>query len=303
MTTATEPERAAIAVPLSPTRADTVARTRVSLRKPLGRVLLYVVLVAFAAYFLLPIYILVLTALKPFSEVDVSTMWRLPTHVTLEGFTAAWAAVGGSFINSVIIVVPATLLATLLGAINGYVFAKWRFPGSELAFRLVLFGMFLPYQGLLIPMVLTLRDLGLFGTIPGLIVVHAILGIPITALMFRAFFAAVPDELTEAAKLDGCGFFGIFRYLMLPLAPPTIAVVLLWQFTAVWNDFILAVVILSNPQFAPVTVAVQNLAGSTSVEWNVQMAAALLAALPTIVVYVLLGKLFMRGLLTGALKG
>jgi len=303
MMATTQSDHAAGTMLRSHARAGAVAPTRIRPRHVFKRLLLYLVLLAFAAYFLMPIYVLVLTALKPFSDVNTATMWQLPTPPTLDAFAAAWNAVGGSFLNSVAIVVPATLLATLLGAVNGYVFAKWRFPGSELVFRLVLFGMFLPYQGLLIPLVLTLRQLGLFGTIPGLIVTHAILGIPITALLFRSFFAAVPDELLEAAKLDGCGFFRIFRYLMLPLAPPTIAVVLLWQFTAVWNDFILAVVILNNPQSAPITVAVQNLAGSTSVEWNVQMAAALIAALPTIVVYLLLGKLFMRGLLTGALKG
>lgn len=272
-------------------------------RHVLSRVLLYIILVAFASYFLMPIYVLVLTALKPYSEVDIVTMWQLPKVPTLDAFAAAWRQIGGNFINSLTIVVPATLMATMIGAVNGYVFSKWRFPSSELLFRLVLFGMFVPYQGLLIPLVLTLREIGLYGHISGLIVVHVVLSIPIAALMFRAFFNAVPDELVEAAKLDGCGFFRLFRHLMLPLAPPTIAVVLLWQFTAVWNDFILAVVLLNDPQFAPVTVAVQNLSGSISVEWNVQMAAALIAALPTIVVYLLLGKLFMRGMLTGALKG
>jgi len=303
MTATTQLDHSTLTVRLPRAQDDVTARKRRRAASVVRRILLYAVLIAFAAYFLLPIYVLLLTAMKPFSEVDVATMWRLPTTLTFGAFTEAWDKIGGSFINSVVIVVPAALLSTLLGAVNGYVFAKWRFPGSELVFRLVLFGMFLPYQGLLIPLVLTLRQLGLFGTVPGLIATHAILGIPMTALMFRSFFSAVPEELLEAAKLDGCGLFRIFGHLMLPLAPPTIAVVLLWQFTAVWNDFILAVVILSNPQLAPVTVAVQNLAGSTSVEWNVQMAAALIAALPTIIVYILLGKLFMRGLLTGALKG
>lgn len=274
-----------------------------SVRSVMARAAIYVVLIVFAAYFLMPIYVLAITALKPYSGVSADTMWQLPKVPTLDAFLQAWHRISGNFTNSVLIVVPAAVFSTLLGSVNGYVFAKWRFRGSEVLFRLVLFGMFLPYQGLLIPLVLALRYLGLYGSIPGLVVVHTILGIPITALMFRAYFGGVPDELLDAAKIDGCGFFRIFRWLMLPVAPPAIAVVMLWQFTTIWNDYILAVVVLNNPTVAPVTVAVQNLSGSYSVEWNVQMAAALIAALPTIVVYLLLGKLFMRGLLAGALKG
>jgi glucose/mannose transport system permease protein len=282
---------------------QSTGRVSPGIRHRVGRGAIYAILVAFAAYFLMPIYVLVITALKPYAGVDVATMWQLPAVPSFDAFLRAWETIGANFTNSMLIVIPAALFSTMIGAVNGYVFAKWRFPGSEVIFRLVLFGMFLPYQGLIIPLVLTLRTLGLYGSIPGLIVVHAILGIPITALMFRTFFAGIPDELLDAAKIDGCGFFRIFRWLMLPVAPPVIAVVLLWQFTTIWNDYILAVVVLNSPTVAPVTVAVQNLAGSYSVEWNVQMAGALIAALPTIVVYLLLGKLFMRGLLAGAVKG
>lgn len=269
----------------------------------LGRSALYLILLALAAYFLMPIYVLLVTGFKSYAAVNVAQMWQLPSAFNPGSFLQAWKAIGPNFLNSVLIVVPAAVLSTLIGSINGYVFAKWRFWGSEIIFLLVLFGMFVPYQGLLIPLVLTLQFLGLYGSIPGLIVTHCILGIPITAMMFRAFFSGVPNELLDAAKIDGCGFFRIFRWLMMPVAPPAIAVVLLWQFTTIWNDFLLAVVVLSNPTVAPVTVAVENLAGSYSVQWNVQMAGALLAALPTMIVYLFLGKLFMRGLLAGALKG
>ena len=160
-----------------------------------------------------------------------------------------------------------------------------------------------PYQGILIPLVLTLRELGLYGTVPGLILVHCIFGIPITALLFRGYYAGIPNELLDAAKIDGCGFFGIYRYILLPISMPAFAVVLLWQFTSIWNDYLIGLVVLSNPSVAPVNVAVQNIAGRWSVEWNVQMAAALIAAAPTIIVYLALGKLFMRGLLAGSLKG
>lgn len=187
--------------------------------------------------------------------------------------------------------------------LNGYIFSKWRFKGSETIFVLFLFGMFLPYQAVLIPLVFVLQQVGLYGSIGGLIVVHTILGIPITALMFRNSYSAIPYELIEAGQIDGAGFFRIYWSLILPVSGPAFAVVLLWQFTSIWNDFLIGVVVLNNPARAPVTVAVQNLASSEYVEWNVQMAGALLAALPTVVVYLLLGKLFIRGLLSGAIKG
>jgi glucose/mannose transport system permease protein len=163
--------------------------------------------------------------------------------------------------------------------------------------------MFLPYQGILIPLVRTLQVVGLYGDVVGLIMVHCIFGIPITALLFRGYFAGVPNELLDAGKIDGCGFFGIYRWVLLPISMPAFAVVLLWQFTTIWNDYLIGLVVLSSPRLAPINVAVQNIAGSWSVEWNVQMSAALIAALPTVIVYLALGKLFMRGLLAGSLKG
>jgi len=203
----------------------------------------------------------------------------------------------------VMITVPAALISSMIGSINGYIFAKWRFRGSDTLFILFLVGMFLPYQGILIPLVQTLMAVGLYATMPGLILVHCIFGIPITALLFRGYYAGIPNELMDAGKIDGCGFFGLYRYILLPISMPAFAVVLLWQFTSIWNDYLIGLIVLSNPVLAPVNIAVKNIAGSWSVEWNVQMSAALIAALPTVIVYLLLGKLFMRGLLAGALKG
>ena len=202
-----------------------------------------------------------------------------------------------------IITLPAAIISAFIGSLNGYIFAKWRFPYSDVIFSLFLVGMFLPYQGVLIPLVKTLQLFGLYGTVPGLIMVHCIFGIPITALLFRGYYAGIPNELLDAGKIDGCGFFGLYRYILLPISLPVFAVVLLWQFTSIWNDFLIGLVVLSNPNKAPVNVAIQNIAGSWSVEWNVQMSAALLAATPTILVYLLLGRWFMRGLLAGSLKG
>jgi len=264
---------------------------------------IYLVLIAFALYFLMPIYVLVTTSLKPYVDVSVDRMWELPRGIYFDSFAVAWSKVSPNFINSVWITVPSAIISSFIGSINGYIFSKWRFKGSNTIFLLFLVGMFLPYQGVLIPLVLTLRAFGLYGKLAGLIFIHCVFGIPITALMFRSYYTGVPDELVDAAKIDGCGFFSIYRYILLPIAAPAFAVVLLWQFTSIWNDFIIGLIVLSNPLLSPVTVAVQNLAGSFTTEWNVQMAGALIAALPTIIVYLALGKLFMRGLLAGSVKG
>jgi glucose/mannose transport system permease protein len=289
-----------------------------SLRKlTLSRVFVYVFLIVAAIYFLVPIYILVVTALKGFDEVNINYMWWPPQTPKLESFERAWLGgtvgtgkptgtghtIGKGFENSLLITLPASLISSLMGSINGYIFAKWKFRGSNLIFLLFLFGMFLPYQGVLIPMVQMLTYFGLYGKVAGLIFVHCVFGIPICALMFRSYYSGIPNELLDAAKIDGCGFFNTYLRIMLPLAAPAFAVVLLWQFTSIWNDFIIGLIILNNPATAPVMVSVQNLAGSLFTEWNVQMAGALIAALPTIIVYLLLGKLFMRGLLAGSVKG
>jgi len=264
---------------------------------------IYLVLLAFAAFYAMPIYVLVITGLKPFADINMTRMWELPKGLYFESFTQAWTLVAPNFKNSVMITVPAALISSMIGSINGYIFAKWRFKGADTLFILFLVGMFLPYQGILIPLVLTLQFFHLYGTLPGLILTHCIFGIPITALLFRGYYAGIPNELLDAGKIDGCGFFGLYRWILLPISMPAFAVVLLWQFTTIWNDYLIGLVVLSNPVMAPVNVAVKNVAGSYSVDWNVQMAAALIAAAPTIIVYLSLGKLFMRGLLAGSLKG
>ena len=204
--------------------------------------------------------------------------------------------------NSLYLVIPATVLSALLGALNGYVLSKWRFKGSEIIFTFILFGMFIPYQSILIPLIQSLRNMGLYNTIPGLVLVHVVYGIPITTLMFRNFYASIPDSMIESAKMDGAGFVKIFWHIMLPLSISGFVVVAIWQFTNVWNEFLFAITITTSDQ-QPVMVALQNLSGSQIVQWNVQMAGALLAALPTLLVYILLGKYFVRGLLAGSVKG
>jgi glucose/mannose transport system permease protein len=274
-----------------------------SLQRLWNRSAIYLVLISFCLFYLMPFYVMFITGLKPYEDVNVTRMWELPRGLYLGSFLEAWRQVAPNFYNTMIITVPAALISSFLGSINGYIFAKWRFPGSDTIFILFLVGMFLPYQGILIPLVRTLQTVGLYGKPVGLIMVHCIFGIAITAMLFRGYYANIPGELVDAGKIDGCGFFGIYRYILLPISMPAFGVVLLWQFTSIWNDYLIGLVVLSNPRLAPITVAVQNITGSFSTEWNVQMSAALIAALPTVVVYLLLGKLFMRGLLAGSLKG
>jgi glucose/mannose transport system permease protein len=276
-----------------------------------ARVLIYLVLVTFALFYLMPIYVLLITGLKAFTEVSLDRMWQLPQSFSLDSFRDAWfgneqTAIRGlanNFFNSVALTVPASVLSALLGSLNGYVLAKWKFRGADLLFPAILFGMFIPYQAILIPLVQTMQAIGLYGTIPGLIFVHVVYGIPITTLIFRNYYAGVPGELVEAARIDGAGILGVYRHILFPLSMPGFVVVLIWQFTSIWNEFLFAIVLTSNPQVQPIMVALNNLAGSYSVQWNVQMAGALMAALPTLLVYILLGRYFLRGLMAGSLKG
>ncbi len=268
-----------------------------------SRILVYGTLILAAIWFLLPVYLMLITGLKTYDQVNIATMWAFPNPISLDGFTQAWEKVAPNFKNSILITVPAALISAFWGSINGYVFAKWKFPGSNIIFMLFLVGMFLPYQGVLIPLVFTLQKMGLYGKLTGVIFTHCVFGIPIAALMFRGYYAAIPNELIDASKIDGCGFWSIYRWILLPISFPAFAVVLIWQFTTIWNDYLIGLIVVSRPDMAPVNVAVKNLAGTYTTQWQVQMSGALIAALPTILVYLLLGRFFMRGLLAGSLKG
>lgn len=272
-------------------------------RRIVLRTITYVTLIAFAIVYLLPIYLMVITGFKPFNQVDLKTMWSLPTSgLQIANFIAGYKQLAPNFMNSLTMVIPEAILSSLLGSINGYLFSKWRFRGSDLIFSLVLFGMFIPYQSILIPLVKFMFAIKLYGDIPGLVLVHIIYGIPITTLIFRNYYAGIGTEILEAGRIDGASLFGLYRWIMFPLSAPSFAVVIIWQFTQAWNEFLFAV-ILTNQSHWPVTVALNNLAGSQLVQWNVLMAATLLAALPTLLVYVFLGRYFLRGLMAGALKG
>jgi glucose/mannose transport system permease protein len=272
-------------------------------RVPWSRIAIYSVLVVFALFYLMPIYVLLVTAFKSFQEVGLEEMWDLPTGLHFDSFQDAYEALDSNLANSFRMVIPATIFSCLLGSINGYILTKWRFRGSDALFFALLFGMFIPYQSVLIPLVETLQRMHLYGSLWGLVVTHVIYGIPITTLIFRNYYANIPTELIEAAKIDGASIVGIYTRVVFPLSLPGFVVVAIWQFTSIWNDFLFAATVTSNPNLQPVTVALNNLAGSYIVEWNVQMAGALLAALPTLIIYIVLGRFFMRGLMAGALKG
>jgi glucose/mannose transport system permease protein len=273
---------------------------------------IYALLILFALIFLVPVYVLVSSSLKTFAEVqDLSKLWGPPSGLDLESFKSAWSGIpekglrglSQNLLNSVYLTVPATILASMLGSLNGYVLSKWKFRGANVVFPLMLFGMFIPYQSVLIPMTQTLAAIGLGGTLWGLILVHVVYGIPITTLIFRNYYAEVPTDLVEAARIDGAGILGVYWRVMFPLSLPGFVVVIIWQFTNIWNEFLFAVSILQKPELQPITVALRNLSGSQIKEWNMVMAGTIIAALPTLLIYIILGRFFIRGLLAGSVKG
>ncbi len=275
------------------------AALHVGHRKPwLG----YGLLALATAFFLLPIYLVLVTALKEPASITLDNTWELPVPLSVEGFTQAFVAFLPKLRNSFVLTFFATALSALAGSLNGYVLAKYPFPCSRLLFAFMLFGMFIPYQSVLIPIFQFVRGIGLYGTIWGLVVVHVVYGLPITTLIFRNYYVDVPDALLEAAKLEGAGFWQVYRRVVLPLSAPGFVVVIIWQFTQIWNEFLFAVA-LSKPDSQPITVALAQLAGGEAVKWNLPMSGALLAALPTLIVYILLGRYFIRGLLAGSVKG
>lgn len=269
-----------------------------------SRLAIHATLLFAAALYLVPLGVMLLTSFKTPEDVRAGNLLSLPDAFTLIGWVKAWDVVGGYFWNSVKIAVPAVLISTAVGALNGYVLSMWRFRGSQLFFGLLLFGCFLPFQTVLLPASFTLGKLGLANTTTGLVLVHVVYGIAFTTLFFRNFYVSVPQALVRAARLDGAGFFTIFGRILLPMSVPIIMVCLIWQFTQIWNDFLFGVVFASGDA-QPITVALNNLVNTStgSKEYNVDMAAAMIAGLPTLLVYIVAGKYFLRGLTAGAVKG
>lgn len=293
---------------LSPAQSTSRNWGRVALRW-----LLFSVLILFALFYLMPLFVMVTTSLKSLEEIRTGSLVAFPREVTFDAWRTAWSGACTGiqceglrpyFWNSVILAIPAVLISSMLGALNGYVIAQWKFKGANLIFSLMLFGCFIPFQVVLLPMARMLGLMGLAGSIPGLIFVHVIYGIGFTTLFFRNYYVTISPELVKAAKVDGAGFFRIFWSIFLPLSLPIIVVTVIWQFTQIWNDFLFGVS-FSQAGTQPVTVALNNIVNSTTgvKEYNVDMAAAIIAALPTLLVYVVAGKYFIRGLTAGSVKG
>ena len=281
--------------------------------KHLSRFMLYALLLLAAGFFLAPLYVMLVTSLKDAAQIRSGNLLSLPTSLNFEAWELAWstACTGVDcrglqpyFWNSVLMAVPAVLISTAWGAINGYVLSLWKFRGSELLFGFMLFGVFMPFQVVLLPMSQVLGFLGLSSSLAGLVLVHCLAGLAGTTLFFRNYYTAIPKELINAARIDGAGFWRILWRIVLPMSTPILMVTLIWQFTNIWNDFLFGVA-FSSADSKPITVGLNNMANTSSSvkSYNVDMAAAVIAGLPTMLVYVLAGQYFVRGLTAGAVKG
>ena len=283
------------------------------LNKIILRIFLYLILSVFVIYYLLPLFVMITTSLKSLEEIRTGSLIALPRNITFEAWGTAWSTACTGirceglkpfFWNSIFIAIPAVIISTLIGAINGYVIAQWRFKGANIIFALMLFGCFIPFQVILLPMARVLGLINLAGSISGLIFVHVIYGIGFTTLFFRNYYVSIPVELVKAAKIDGATFLRIFWSIFLPLSLPITVVTVIWQFTQIWNDFLFGVS-FSEAGTQPITVALNNIVNSTTgvKEYNVDMAAAIIAAMPTLLVYIFAGKYFIKGLTAGSVKG
>jgi glucose/mannose transport system permease protein len=281
--------------------------------KHLPRVLIYGVLLIAAFFFLAPLYVMLATSFKDADQIRSGNLLSLPTSLNFESWALAWSSACTGvdcrglkpyFVNSVIMAVPAVLISTAWGAINGYVLSMWKFKGSEVLFGFMLFGVFMPFQVVLLPMSQVLGFFGLSSSLGGLILVHCIAGLAGTTLFFRNYYTAIPKELVNAARIDGAGFWRIFYRIVVPMSTPILMVTLIWQFTNIWNDFLFGVA-FSGADSKPITVGLNNMANTSSSvkSYNVDMAAAVIAGLPTMLVYVLAGQYFVKGLTAGAVKG
>lgn len=287
------------------------ARPRRTLSR--GNIMLYGVLIVVALYYLLPLYVMVVTSLKGMPEIRLGNIFAPPMEITFEPWVKAWSeactglncdGLSRGFWNSVRITVPSVVLSIAIASVNGYALANWRFKGSEIFFAILIFGAFIPYQVMLYPIVIMLREIGLYGSLGGLVIVHTIFGMPILTLLFRNYFASVPEELFKAARVDGAGFWGIYFKIMLPMSLPIFVVAIILQVTGIWNDFLFGVV-YTKPDTYPMTVQLNNIVNSVQgvKEYNVNMAATIITGLVPLAIYFVSGKLFVRGIAAGAVKG
>jgi len=269
-----------------------------------GRVVRYVLLLASLIFVLIPVYVLFVTSFKNGAEASPATTWYLPDSWDTTNWVNAWNELKGGLVRSLMLVIPSSFISAMLGSANGFVLSKWRFPGANVVFTLILFGMFIPYQAVMIPLMRMVTRVGLGFGIPTLILMHVVYGIPICTLIFRNYYESLPDELIEAAEVDGAGMLRTYFSVVLPISIPSFVVVIIWQFTSAWNDFLFALFFGGGAQSGPVTLALNNLAhGSIMADYGASMSGALIASVPTLLVYIFLGKYFVGGLMAGSVKG
>lgn len=278
-----------------------------------GNIFLYGTLIVVSMYYLLPLYVMIVTSLKGMPEIRMGNVFGPPMEITFEPWVKAWSeactgincdGLSRGFGNSVRILIPSVLLSIMIASVNGYALSNWKFKGSESFFTILIIGAFIPYQTMLYPIVIMLREIGLMGSIGGLVLVHTVFGMPILTLLFRNYFASIPEELFKAARVDGAGFWQIYFQIMVPMALPIFVVAIILQVTGIWNDFLFGV-IYTKPATYPMTVQLNNIVNSVQgvKEYNVNMAATLLTGLVPLVIYFASGKLFVRGIAAGAVKG
>ena len=276
-------------------------------------IIVYGLLLLVSLYYLLPLYVMIVTSLKGMPEIRLGNIFSPPVEITFEPWVKAWATactglncdgLSRGFWNSVRILVPSVILSIAIASVNGYALVNWKFKGSEVFFTILIFGAFIPYQVMLYPLVIILRELGLYGSLSGLVIVHSIFGMPILTLLFRNYFVSLPEELFKAARIDGAGFWQIYFRIMLPMSLPIFVVAVILQVTGIWNDFLFGVV-YTKPDYYPMTVQLNNIVNSVQgvKEYNVNMAATLLTGAVPLIVYFLSGRLFVRGIAAGAVKG
>jgi len=276
-------------------------------------IVVYGTLLLFSVYYLMPLYVMIVTSLKGMPEIRLGNVFAPPVEITFEPWVKAWATactglncdgLSRGFWNSVRITIPSVIISILIASVNGYALANWRFKGANIFFTILIVGAFIPYQVMIYPIVIILREMGVYGTLTGLVIVHTIFGMPINTLLFRNYFASVPEELFKAARVDGAGFWAIYFRIMLPMSLPIFVVSMIIQVTGIWNDFLFGVV-YTRPETYPMTVQLNNIVNSVQgvKEYNVNMAATLLTGLVPLVIYFISGKLFVRGIAAGAVKG
>ena len=284
-------------------------------RRALSRrnIFLYGTLFVISVYYALPLYVMIVTSLKGMPEIRLGNVFSPPVEVTFQPWVKAWSeactgltcnGLSTGFWNSVQITIPSVVLSIIIASVNGYALANWRFKGADVFFTILIFGAFIPYQVMLYPIVIMLREVGLYGSLWGLVLVHTVFGMPILTLLFRNYFTSLPEELFKAARVDGAGFWGIYLRIMVPMSLPIFTVAMILQVTGIWNDFLFGVV-YTGPETYPMTVSLNNIVNSTQgvKEYNVNMAATILTGLVPLVIYFVSGRLFVRGIAAGAVKG